>query len=209
MIVNDPSLVMLAFRQAHRRARTPRARRAVSRAYNTWAEGLQGPASGSVASTAAMACANEYGVEGLFLAGVADVAAAVATTAVEDDTGRELDQAEQAFVETAAQQATARATDSDASWSAWVQSLVGKASTEAYNAAVTAATAVRDAALAAQQQALDAAKDAAVEVTELVTAPARDLGAASKTAATTGTIVAVGLLALGGLWLWNQQNRKG
>lgn len=204
MIVNDPSLVMLAFRQAHRRARTPRARRAVSRAYNTWAEGLQGPASGSVASTAAMACANEYGVEGLFLAGVADVAAAAAAAAVEDDAGRDLNQTEQAFVEAVAQQAAARAADSDASWSAWLNSLVSKTSAEAHKAAVNAAAAVRDTVLAAQRQALEAATD----VAEMVTQPARDLGAASKTAATTGTVVAVGLLALGGFWLWSQQGSK-
>lgn len=206
MIVNDPSLVMLAFRQAHGRARTPAQRRAVNRAYNAWAEGLNAPASGSVASTAAVACANEYGIYGLFVEGLADVAATVAAVGAEDAAGRELTSNEDWFVDQVRDMVAARVEDYE-KVVAWIQSQA-TIGTPVYNAAISTAQAVRDTVLAAQQQALDAARDVADRAAQAAEKMTADVTRPAQQAVGTGKVVAVGLLALAGFWLWSQSQPR-
>lgn len=214
MIVNDPSLVMIAFKQAHRYARTPGARRRVARAYNDWSQtaGIGGASVGAAAGTFvgnAVGCACRHNVQGLLLAGVGDVTAAQVQANAEASAGRPLTPAEEQVVEQAVAIAQAPQV-TDESMYEWIRQHAP--TTIAYNAAVQAAsdmrTAMGETATAAKDAVLEVSKQSAenvVTVLKPLTAPAERLVDTMDRGQKSGEKIAwalvIGGIGLGALWI--------
>lgn len=165
-IVYDPSLVMLAFRQArYRAAGSPRTQRAVEKAAVRWHDDAT-PAmvSGGLPNHvgAAVGCAARYGVGALFLAAVGDVAAVEAEAQAEAELGRELSNEEKKTIEQAVMFAQAGVKDEPLY--EWVRQQMP--TTALVDAAMNAARSSRDAVLAAPNDARKAVQEFLKEQSE-------------------------------------------
>lgn len=207
MIVNDPSLVMLAFRQAHSCARSPAQRRAIARASTVWRDTPE--VGGANGVQTAVGCACRFGVGALFLAAVGDVVEAEAEAQVEAKTGAPIDPQAEKTIEQAV--ALTQAGADEPSVLAWLQA--HSPNKAVYDAGVQAATAMREALVSSARESAQAVAEQARENLTLIMKPAdtiaKSVADAQKDGAKIALTLVVGGLALGAFWIYTQSPTRG